>query len=133
VAIAVAVVVAGPAFGHQSASASVEYGTLTITGSGAGDAVAVRLAEDDPRTLEVDLGDDGSTDHAFDRRSFSAVDVFLGDGDDQFRVDESNGGLAGESLIVTGGRGDDDVDLRARIPVLCRSREPDLHPGRICE
>ena len=110
IAVAVGVLIAGPAFGDHSVTAAVESDTLTIIGSSAGDEVAVRLAPGNPNTLQVDVGD-GSPEREFDRSTFEAIDVFLDDGDDRFRVDRSNGSLDGESLVVTDGGGNDDVDL----------------------
>jgi hypothetical protein len=102
---------AGPASAASpSASASVANDALTITGTSGRDQLALRLAAGDPKTLEVDFGDDGSADHSFDRSTFSSIDVLLRSGDDQFRVDQVNGAIADEALTVDAGSGNDQMD-----------------------
>jgi hypothetical protein len=83
--------------------------TLTIVGTPLADRLALRLAPGDPTTLNVDFGDDGSADQSFSRSTFSHIDVFLLSGDDQLRVDQSNGLFADEALTVDAAAGDDTV------------------------
>jgi Ca2+-binding RTX toxin-like protein len=109
--------------------ASVDGGTLRISGSSHADRIALRLSELDPSRLQVDVGDDGSADFTFDRGLFDAIDVAAGNGGDTVRIDQVNGafttteatridgqngddtliGGSGNELFV-GGRGDDVVD-----------------------
>ena len=108
-ALTLGVVAALPAAADTPDSASVTDGTLTIVGSSASEALALRLAAGDPTTLQVDFGDDGSPEHSFDRTTFSAIHVLLRSGDDRFRVDQVNGAFADELLTVDGGQGDDTL------------------------
>ena len=107
--LAFGLVTAGPAAADRPGSASVDDGTLTVTGSNQGEALALRLAPGDPNTLQVDFGDDGVADRSFDRSTFAAVEVFLRQGADRFRVDQVNGPFADEQLTVDGGNGDDTM------------------------
>jgi hypothetical protein len=99
--------VVGSMTASAASTASVANDTLVVdTGSGV-DRVALRLAAGAPGTLEVDLGDDGSADHSFDRATFSRIEVSLGSGNDEFRVDQVNGAFADEALVVDGDSGRD--------------------------
>lgn len=109
-ALAAGLVAGGPAGATSRTSASVSGDTLTVTGSSAGESLALRLAAGDANTLEVDFGDDGSAEHRFDRSTFSSIDVSLRSGSDRFRVDQVNGAFADENLTVDGGSGNDTLD-----------------------
>ena len=63
-----------------------------------------------PDQLQVDFGDDGTAEHTFDRSTFSQIAVYLGSGNDSFRVDQVNGAFADEALTVDGGSGNDVMD-----------------------
>jgi hypothetical protein len=78
---------AGPAGAAPRTSAQVVGDTLVVSGSSAGESLALRLAAGDANTLEVDFGADGSAEHRFDRTSFGSIEVSLGSGSDRFRVD----------------------------------------------
>jgi RTX calcium-binding nonapeptide repeat (4 copies) len=91
-------------------SAFVANDTLTVTTGSGRQSVALRLAAGDATTLEVDVDDDGTAEHSFDRATFSSIRVFLGSGSDRFRVDQVNGAFADESLTVDGGSGNDSLD-----------------------
>jgi hypothetical protein len=69
-------------------SASIKKGVLTVTGTTAAEAIALRLRAGDPNTLEVDVAADGSADFAFDRRRFQAIEVDGRGGDDNIRLDQ---------------------------------------------
>jgi Ca2+-binding RTX toxin-like protein len=111
-----------------AATAQVENGKLTITGTnGADDITLLGLGG----TLEVDVNGDGVGDFSFDRSTFTAIDVIARGGDDRVLnraqiVDEITtidgggghdtltGGLGDQTLIggsgndaVSGGDGDD--------------------------
>ena len=62
---------AAPAF--ASYTAGVQGGTLQIKGDAASDKLALRLSPTDPNTLQVDVGEDGTADFAFDRSTFTAI------------------------------------------------------------
>lgn len=106
--LAFGLVTTGPA-AAATGSASVANDTLSVNGTQGTDRLALRLAAGDPNTLQVDFGDNGSADRSFDRATFSHIRVALGDGNDRFRVDEANGAIADEGLVVFAGRGNDTV------------------------
>jgi Ca2+-binding RTX toxin-like protein len=90
--------------------ASVANGTLTVTGTAAGDAIALRLRAGSPTTLQVDVGDDGSAQFEFDRATFDRIQVRAGGGDDRIRIDQVNGAFADEAATLDGGPGRDTID-----------------------
>jgi Ca2+-binding RTX toxin-like protein len=90
-------------------TAKVQNGTLKLVGDAASDKLALRLAPGSPSTLQVDVGDDGTTDFAFDRSTFTAIDVEGGGGDDTIRVDQSNGLFTDDALTLNGGAGNDTL------------------------
>ena len=67
---------ANPAGATQSPSARVANDTLTVVGTSHNDRIALRLAPGAPGTMQVDLNDDGTAEHSFDRNTFSRVEVF---------------------------------------------------------
>jgi hypothetical protein len=77
--------------------AQIEKRTLTITGTGEDDTIA--LSEN--RRLEIDFGDDGVVDYEVSRHRF-----------DRIRVDGSEGGS--DTLRIAGSDADDEFDLSAR-------------------
>jgi hypothetical protein len=87
-----------------TASAHVANNTLLITGTNGADSVLIGQAGD-PNQLVVNVN---GTSTAFDRATFDAIDVNLGDGDDGFR--ESPGIVSDERLTVSGGRGNDSIE-----------------------
>ncbi len=95
------------AFGADSALAAyiphVQGGTLQITGNGASDKLALRLAPGPPNILQVDVGEDGTPDFSFDRTAFTAINVQGGGGNDDIRVDQSQGAFADEAVTIDGG------------------------------
>jgi hypothetical protein len=109
-ALAVGLAAAGPAGAAQSPSARVENDTLTVSGTSGSDRIALRLAPGSPDTLEVDVDDDGSPEHSFDRNTFSQIEVIARDGNDQVRIDQINGAFAGEAVTINGGGGNDTID-----------------------
>jgi hypothetical protein len=96
-----------PAAAQSPASATVADGTLTVRGSNAADAIALRLAAGAPAALDVDLDDDGKAEHTFDRSTFTRIVVLGGNGDDHLRVDQLNGSFTDEAVTLAGGNGDD--------------------------
>jgi hypothetical protein len=102
--IAVPVAAAAP-----TVTAGVSNGTLTITGSQAPDKVTLRLSADGSQ-LQVDVGDDGSADAAFELGTFTAIDVEAGNGDDTVRIDEVHGNFTkAKATRIDGQNGDDTL------------------------
>src|SRR3954447_22607226 len=85
--------------------AFVSNGTLIVAGTDGNDTIKIGL-DVDPGTLLVDVGP-GRAALAFDRDTFNAIRVFLGDGDDTFAVEARGGDFVDEALTVLGGRGND--------------------------
>jgi hypothetical protein len=96
-----------PAFAAYTAT--VQNGTLELTGDGASDKLALRLDGTAPSTLQVDVGEDGTTDFSFDRTTFTAIDVEAGGGDDEIRIDRSGGTFTDETVTMNGGPGNDTL------------------------
>jgi Ca2+-binding RTX toxin-like protein len=101
------------AFGADSAlaayTAHVQNGTLQINGNRASDKLALRLAPGQPNILQVDVGEDGTADFSFDRTTFTAINVQGGGGNDDIRIDQSQGSFADEAVTFDGGAGDDTL------------------------
>lgn len=84
--------------------AQVSGGKLEVTGDGATDKLAIGLDPANPGTLQLDVGEDGTVDFAFDRTTFGAIDVQAGAGNDEVRVANGVG-----DVTVDGGAGDDTL------------------------
>jgi Ca2+-binding RTX toxin-like protein len=113
-----------------ASTAQVSNGTLQVTGTGASDALALRLAPGDPQTLQVDVGDDGTPDFAFDRARFTAVNVQGGGGDDSLRIDQVNGTFTDEAVTLDGGAGNDTLTGGDGADVLIGGSGNDIVDGR---
>lgn len=55
------------------------------------------------------MGEDGTPDFSFDRTAFTAINVQGGGGNDDIRVDQSQGAFADETVTIDGGAGDDTL------------------------
>jgi Ca2+-binding RTX toxin-like protein len=88
--------------------ASVARGTLTVTGTPAGERVALRLASGG--RLVVDVGDNGTANFTFLRSRFTRIVVRGGLGNDRLRINESNGAFTNtERTTLDGGSGIDTL------------------------
>lgn len=92
-------------------SVQVSHRALTITGTAGSDKLALRLRAGDPRQLQVDVADDGSADFTVRRQRFDRIVVNAGDGNDQVRIDESNGAFTTTTPTQINGQGGDDTLL----------------------
>ena len=127
-AMAASIAAAPVAAAEPGLRATVTDGTLRVAGGPASEKIALRLSPDRTQ-LQVDLGDNGSADRTFDLRTFGAIDVRAGSGNDTVRIDQVNGsftttkttriyGQNGDDTLIGGsgdevffgGRGDDFVD-----------------------
>jgi Ca2+-binding RTX toxin-like protein len=86
--------------------AQVTGGTLQVIGDGASDKLELLTAPDNPNILELDVGEDGTIDFAFDRSTFSAIDVQAGGGNDEVRIGP---GAQLDNVTIDGGAGDDTL------------------------
>jgi Ca2+-binding RTX toxin-like protein len=102
-ATAIGLAVASPA--TAATSASVANDALTVVGTDGNDQIALRLAPGNTGTLQVVF--DGTLDGSFDRTTFSKIVVLLGNGDDRFDIDQTNGAFPDEQVTANGGNGDD--------------------------
>ncbi|HEX3975971.1 MAG TPA: calcium-binding protein [Solirubrobacteraceae bacterium] len=100
-------VTAAPAL--ASTTASVQGQTLQIKGDGASDKLSLHLAPGNPNTLQVDVGEDGTVDFAFDRSTFTSINVQAGGGNDEVRIDDNFGSFANNPVTIDGGAGDDTL------------------------
>jgi predicted lipoprotein with Yx(FWY)xxD motif len=108
-----AVSTAGTAVQKRSANAfnaKLTHGVLAIAGTKASDKIALRLQARRPGILQVDVGDNGSADFSFTRKSIAKIAVNTGAGADVVRIDERNGVFT-DSIRATidGGAGDDVI------------------------
>ena len=90
-------------------TARVDAGTLAIVGNADSDSLVLRLQAGSPNILEVDVGADGTADFAFDRSTFTAIDVRAKGGDDEVRIDQSGGAFTDEQITIDGGDGADTL------------------------
>jgi Ca2+-binding RTX toxin-like protein len=111
-------VAAAVAVGHGSTASAKEgftvptldNGVLTVNGTNAEDAIALRLKALTRDVLQVDVGDDGTADFEFKTEDLAQITVKAGNGDDAVRIDESNG-VFSEAIPTTldGGNGNDSL------------------------
>src|SRR4249920_3164395 len=115
---------------QAAVKASVKNGTLKVSGTSAGERIALRRAPGG--RLVVDVRDNGSADFSFLRNRFARIVVNGGSGNDRLRIDEGNGaftdtekttlnGASGLDTLIGGrfaetlnaGGGNDTVDANA--------------------
>ena len=118
VAVLVTVVAVAAERAHAGYSARINNGTLTLTGNGASDQLALRLQAGVPTTLQVDVGDNGSADLSFDRAAFDRIVVNAGGGNDRVRMDEANGVFTDTETTTTNGEDGYDTLLGGAGPEL---------------
>jgi Ca2+-binding RTX toxin-like protein len=91
---------------QAAVKASVNRGVLRVTGTRAGEKIALRLGA--RGRLVVDVRDNGSADFTFRRSRFTRIAVNAGRGNDRLRIDERNGPFTNaERTILNGGAGRD--------------------------
>ena len=88
----------------------LRHGVLAVRGTNGSDEIALRLEAGNPNVLQVDLGDDGTADFAFDRAAVAQIAVDGRKGDDWIRIDEGNGAFTNSiPTAIDGGEGDDSI------------------------
>jgi hypothetical protein len=93
-----------------SIKAAIKRDLLTVSGTAGADVVALRLQADDPTTVEIDVGADGSPDYQFNRQRFSTIVVNGAGGADRLTIDQSNGAFTDtEATTLDGGAGNDTL------------------------
>ena len=110
--VAVVAGTAGIAAGKQEGVKlpTLKHGVVAILGTSGDDRIALRLKAGQPGILQVDFGDNGSADASFDLADVDVITLNAVAGDDQVRIDESNGAFpAGISTTIRGGAGDDTL------------------------
>ncbi len=91
-----------------SVKASVKRGTLTVTGTRAGERIALRQGA--RGRLVVDVRDNGSANFSFARNRFTRIVVNGGNGNDRLRIDEARGRFTNaERTTLNGGAGNDTL------------------------
>jgi Ca2+-binding RTX toxin-like protein len=113
-AVAAGLLTGGLAVSAQAAQAAspvkIKHHTLTITGTAAGDKLALRLRANEPQILQIDVGDNGSADFQVNRHRFRRIRVDAGGGNDAVRIDDSNGAFTTTTPTrIDGGSGDDTL------------------------
>jgi hypothetical protein len=91
-------------------TATLDGGTVTVTGTAVRDLVDVTMTAND---LTVDFGSDGTIDARFARNGYQRVQVLAGEGDDGVIV--SGAGVGDVPVTVTGGIGGDDLRVVANV------------------
>jgi Ca2+-binding RTX toxin-like protein len=87
----------------------LKRGLLTIEGRKENDVVTLRLEAGQLGILQIDVGDDGSADFAFELAEIQKIAVEAGAGDDVVRIDESNGAFTNSIPTTIDGEDGDDV------------------------
>ena len=96
-----------PVAAQAAVKASVKRGTLTVTGTRAGEKIALRAA---PRgRLVVDVRDNGTADFTFLRSRFRRIVVNGGSGNDLLRINESRGAFTNTETTTLNGQAGNDV------------------------
>jgi Ca2+-binding RTX toxin-like protein len=110
VATAVAVasaILAGPG---NAATSQLQHGVLTVNGTNASDKIALRLKAGDAGVLQVDVGDNGSSNFSFRRGRIARIVARGRAGSDSIRIDESNGTFTDTiPTVLSGGDGNDAI------------------------
>lgn len=90
----------------RSVRASLHNGTLTVNGTARADRIALRLRS---RSLQVDVGDNGSVNFSFSRSSVKRITVNGGNGNDIVRLNQAGGSFAAKTVTFNGQNGNDTL------------------------
>jgi hypothetical protein len=103
-------IAAGPVAAAPTFRSRISDGTLLIFGSPFADQMTLRQSAVDRNQLEIDLGNDGSTDQTFELTGIDAIEVAAGGGDDTVRIDDVDGAFTARiPTRIDGGNGDDTL------------------------
>src|SRR5499427_6061851 len=108
---------AAPAGAATGATARLQNGILTVTGTAARDVVGISMGH---RQLAVDFGSDGTVDARFLISRIQRVSVQLGDGNDGISI--IGAGVGDVPITISGGLGNDGLGVvGTEDPLLARS------------
>ena len=83
---------------------------LTVIGTFRSETIVLRLKAGNPNRVQVDVGNNGSPDWAFNRNRFNRIFVFALGGNDVVLIDEANGVFTDtEITTMSGDSGNDDL------------------------
>ncbi len=94
---------------HAAFTAGITGTTLHVNGDGSSGHLALRLQGSAPNILQVDVGDNGSADFAFNRNLFDHIVVDAGGGADVVRIDQTNGVFTDTEITTLGGGSGNDT------------------------
>jgi len=95
---------------NASPRARIQDGCLYVIGTSGDDVIVLRLQAWASENLEIDFGNDGQPEFAFERSAFDCIVVNARDGDDQIWIDEWNGVFTDTELTtLRGGCGEDTL------------------------
>jgi Ca2+-binding RTX toxin-like protein len=116
--VAVATAAAYPARGAEAPQrhhgervhARLKHHALFVRGSNANDSIALRLAAGNPGVVQVDVGDNGSANFSFPREAIQSISIDARGGNDQVRIDDTNGSFTNSiPTRIDGGPGNDTI------------------------
>ena len=108
---------AAPASAATGATARLQNGILTITGTASRDVVGISMSH---RQAAIDFGSDGTVDARFLMSRVRQLNVQLGDGNDGFSV--IGAGVGDVPMTISGGLGNDGLGVvGTEDPLLARS------------
>jgi hypothetical protein len=107
--LAIGLASAGPAGAAAGETASIQDGTLVVSGGSGRDVIVLRSVVS-ITVIEVDFGDDGVADATFDRTAVERIEVSGGSQDDVIRVEPSVGAFNNGAIHLDGGSGADVID-----------------------
>jgi Ca2+-binding RTX toxin-like protein len=109
IGVLVIAVIGAVAEADAAVIARVRNGTLIVTGTGAGERLALRSGT--PGWLIIDVGDNGTVDLSFRRNTFTKIVVNAGGGNDRLRLNESKGVFTNTEATTLNGQVGNDVLL----------------------
>ena len=123
--IAATLALAAPA--SAATSVQIDDGTLQISGDGANNKIALF---NQPASIAIDLGADGTAEFTADRTAFTKVEAKGGNGDDELSVVNAGGALD-LPITLDGGHGNDSLRGAAGAETLIGGSGDDLADGNI--
>ncbi len=111
--------------------ARVADGRLLVIGTEASDKIALRLKAGDPTILQVDVGDNGTANFSFKVAHIAKILVAARGGDDNVRIDETNGAFTiTRATTIAGGDGNDTLTGGSGVETLLGGSGNDAIDGK---